>query len=130
MVAVALQIALSFGLALNLVVCRGTGGHVAVESALSDCCTGHAPGGPEQGSAQLVAADSDCDGCTDTPLLQTAIQRERGSKDTLTRGPRLLLVATRLTSLRPAPSVFVTRDTHGAPPAPLASVRRSVVLVV
>jgi hypothetical protein len=62
----ALQLALSFGLGANLVLCTDAGGHTAVESAYeADCCDDHVlpPG------ARSVAGDDGC-GCVDRPIVQ------------------------------------------------------------
>ena len=63
---VALQLALSFGLGANLVLCTEAGGHTSVESAYeADCCDDHVlpPG------ARGLSGDDGC-GCVDRPIVQ------------------------------------------------------------
>jgi hypothetical protein len=67
---VALQLALSFGITANLVLCTEASGDVAVESAFSaGCCDDHVL--PE-GARRLSQGDG-C-GCVDTPLLQSPVE--------------------------------------------------------
>lgn len=122
----ALQLGLSFGLVLNLVVCRSASGHVAIESALTDCCTND----PLSEPSRSLLPSSECDGCTDTPLLQTVLQRDSGSNRGLLPPPRLLSVGSPLPTLRPAPPTVAVRSANGAPPALALSAHRSVVLLV
>lgn len=120
-----LQLALSFGLTFNLVVCRSTSGHVAIESGLSDCCTG-APSADDV----AVAAGSECDGCTDTPLLPAVLQRDRDPRRDLSFSPRLIYSSAPACGLPPIRSSFTVRHARGAQPAPAPGTRLSVVLVV
>jgi hypothetical protein len=124
LLAAALQMVLSFGLALNLVVCCGTGGHVAVESVLADCCTSHSP----SATSRSVSSTSACNGCIDTPLFQTVLQRDPDS----IRG--LLLLSQSLPIGFPSP-LFVRLSTVAVRPVPVSirnglSTHRFVVLLI
>jgi hypothetical protein len=121
-----LQLALSFGLGLNLVVCRSTDGHVAVESVLADCCASH----PLREPGRSLSPSSDCDGCVDTPLVQTALQRDPGPPRGLLPPPESLSVGSPFPTLPLAPSTVAVKPAHGAPAATALSTRRSVVLLV
>lgn len=122
----AFQLALSFGLGLNLVVCRSATGHVAVESALNYCCTSHAQPEP----SRSLLPDSECDGCTDTPLLQAVIQRDTTSSRGLLSPPQLLCVDRSPPNLGLAPFTLGVRPADSALPDAALSAHRSVVLLV
>lgn len=119
------QLALSLG--LGLVVCRTANGHVAIESALEDCCPGDAL--PE--SSRSLAPRSDCDGCTDTPLRQMGLQRTAASGRETVPAPELFSLGDPLSRCDPAAfALGVTRpDRAVAPPLALRA-RRSIVLLV
>ena len=120
----AFQLAMSFG--LGLVVCHASNGHVAIESALEDCC----PSGSLPESSRTLAPASDCDGCTDTPLRQAVLQRNASFEREMVAPPELFSLGVRFPSFGAVPSVAVTRAV-GAPAAPLTlGARRSVVLRV
>jgi hypothetical protein len=122
----AFHLALSFGLGINLVVCRSGNGHVAVESALEDCCPGY--GLPERN--QSLVPTSDCDGCTDTPLLQPVLQRNASSDREMVPAPELFSLGS-LPSVRPGPSTVGVMLADGATiPTVALSTRRSIVLLV
>ena len=120
----ALQLALSFGLTANLVLCTEASGHAAVESAYSaDCCDDHVL--PE--GVRRVSEDEGC-GCVDTPVLQSPVEMRQ-----------------RLEYAPPAPQVpaFLAPDLarfrskagtapvlRSSPPEWVLTVRRSVVLLV
>ena len=122
----ALQVALSFGLALNLVICRSAGGHVEVESVFADCCTSS----PLPEPSRSLLPSSECDGCIDTPLLQTVLERDSGSNRGLLSLPQLLSVSSPFPTLSPARSTAAVRPAHGAPASVALSTRRFVVLLV
>lgn len=124
----AIQLALGFGLSLNLVLCHSANGHVAIESAFADdCCTSYAL--PEPGSSLLPS--SDCGGCTDTPLLEAVLQRAAASDRGILPPPQLVSLGFCLPSLGLAPSIVSVRPAEGALlPAVALSVRRSIVLLV
>ena len=123
----AFHIAVGFGLGSNLVVCRSGNGHVAVESALEDCCPSY---GPSERSPSLVPA-SDCDGCTDTPLLQPVLQPNATSDRGMVPPPELFSLGTPLPSVRPGPSTVGVMLADGATVRTVAlSTRRSIVLLV
>ena len=126
LIVAALQLTLSVGLGLNLVVCRSVGGHVAVESVLADCCTN---GSPSEASWR-PSSGSDCDGCVDTPLLQTVFQREAAPNRALQAPPQLLSVSASVPTPPLAPSSVAVRDAHGAATTIALSSRRFVVLLV
>ena len=127
LVVAAFHLAVCFGLGINLVVCRSGNGHVAVESALEDCCPSY---GPSERSPSLVPA-SDCDGCTDTPLLQPVLQRTATSDREMVPPPELFSLGSPLPSVRPGPStVGVTLADGATVPTVALSARRSIVLLV
>ncbi len=123
----ALQLALSLGLPLDLVLCSTTRGHVAIESAVGDdCCPGHDDTAPGRRSS----SDRDCDGCTDTPISRTLLQRDAQVDGHLVAPAHVLVVVVPVSDPGLAPSAD---EPWGAtsPPRPSAlTARRSVVLVV
>lgn len=122
----ALHLALSLGLGLNLVVCRSATRHVAVESSLNDCCTNSAQPEP----SRSLLPDWECDGCTDTPLLQTVLQRDAPSNLGALPPPQLLCVGNSPPDLSLAPFVLGVWLADSAPPDAALSARPSVVLLV
>ncbi|HEV7733742.1 MAG TPA: hypothetical protein VGR62_16355 [Candidatus Binatia bacterium] len=124
----ALQLALSLGLPLDLVLCSTARGHVAIESAVGDdCCPGH----DDSATDRRSTSDPDCDGCTDTRISRTLLQRDASAAAHLVAPAHVLIVA-----LPPTDSGFAARagepsGSGNAPAPPIAlSTRRSVVLVV
>lgn len=123
----AVQLAVTFVAGLNLMVCRSADGHVAVESALAACCTGH--GAAERDHALIP--DRGCDDCTDTPLLQVVLSRGKAPD-----GPDRLAPApcARVLSPRPPTLPWTARGlplgARAAVPDLALSARRSIVFLV
>jgi hypothetical protein len=120
----ALQLALSFGITANLVLCTEASGDVAVESAFSaGCCEDHLL--PE-GARRLSQGDG-C-GCVDTPILQSPVEA-RHRLEYAPPVPHVLpsFVAPYATE-RPPFAATLMRGPGAPDGAP--SVRRSVVLLV
>ena len=124
--AVALQLALSFGLGANLVLCTDAGGHTAVESAYeADCCDDHVlpPG------ARSLQGDEGC-GCVDRPIVQApADVRQRLESTAPSLGhPLPAFLAAHLVSPSLRPGVAPVRPSPASVGA--ATGLRSVVLLV
>ena len=120
----ALQLALSFGITANLVLCTEASGDVAVESIFSaDCCDDHVlPAG-----ARRLSQGDGC-GCVDTPILQSPVEA-RQRLEYAPPAPHVLpsfLVP--YAAEQPAFAAVPARG-PGAPDG-VPSVRRSVVLLV
>jgi hypothetical protein len=120
-----LQVALSFALTADLVLCRTAAGHVEIESASAgDCCDSH---GLFDRLREAYGAD-DC-GCVDTPLLQTPLDQRwqpTGASSALSHAVHLPA------TLLPAPATRLEGLARLRPRPPLESLTaiRSVVLLV
>lgn len=116
-----LQLALSFALTADLVLCRSASGHVAIESALSgDCCTSH-------GLPASVRESEHCR-CIDTPLLDTPLD-SRSKVVRALPGPPAALPGARSVAPPPLAGDGFTR-TESRPPIESLAAIRSVVLLV
>jgi len=121
---VALQLALSFGITANLVLCTEASGDVAVESAFSaGCCDDHVL--PE-GARRLSQGDG-C-GCVDTPLLQSPVE----ARQRLEYAPPAPHALPSFLVPYPAepPAIAAAAARGPGTPGGVPSVRRSVVLLV
>jgi hypothetical protein len=125
-VGVGLQLALSFAFTADLVLCTEASGEVSVESAFStECCDEHVV--PKAARGQL---GRDRCGCTDRPLLQSAVET-RGRLDHSVDQSRTV-VGVASASPEIGLSAF-TRSSRAYPsPTPESTLiaRRSVVLIV
>ena len=121
---VALQLALSFGVTANLVLCTEASGDVAVESAFSaGCCDDHVL----PGSARRLSRSDGC-GCVDTPILQSPVEARQRIEYAPPSPHVLPAFVVPYPAESPASAAIPTRG-RGAPDG-APSVRRSVVLLV
>jgi len=127
--AAGIQLVLSFALSLNLVVCSSATGHVAVESAFDDCCSGHAV---SDSIGSRAHSQEDCGGCTDRPLVETLLQRETRCDRSPLAPPQLMapsMGATEFQSASPAIYTVGLRQRATSQSGELTA-RRSIVLLV
>jgi hypothetical protein len=119
-----LQLALSFCLTADLVLCSSAAGHVAVESAFSaECCNPHVL--PEG-----LRAGDDC-GCVDTPLFQSPVEVRSRLEHALASLQLVLLPAFARPVLACSPLTCSASPAHRSGPSEDAlTARRSVVLLV
>ena len=119
-----LQVALSFALTADLVLCRTASGHVEIESASAgDCCDSH-----ELFDRLREAYGADDCGCVDTPLLQTPLDQRwqpTGASSALSH-----VVHLPATPLSAPPPIDALVGLRPRPPLETLTAIRSVVLLV